>query len=88
MLTYVLNKHTTVLLCVYSDINFNNITDLTGGTINIINSLGQQVATTSITTTGSNSIMSLSNWGGTGLYFVQILNQQGQIVDIKKILLQ
>lgn len=70
------------------NINFNNITDLTGGTINIINSLGQQVATTSITATGTNSIMSLSNWGGTGLYFVQILNPQGQIVDIKKILLQ
>jgi hypothetical protein len=70
------------------NINFNNITDLTGGTINIINSLGQQVATTSITTTGTNSIMSLSNWGGTGLYFVQILNPHGQIVDIKKILLQ
>ncbi|MBP6038715.1 MAG: T9SS type A sorting domain-containing protein [Flavobacterium sp.] len=70
------------------NINFNNITDLTGGTINIINSLGQQVATTSITTTGTNSTMSLSTWGGTGLYFVQILNPQGQIVDIKKILLQ
>lgn len=70
------------------NINFNNITDLTGGTINIINSLGQQVATTSITTTGTNSTMSLSTWGGSGLYFVQILNPQGQIVDIKKILLQ
>lgn len=70
------------------NINFNNITDLTGGTINIINSLGQQVATTPITTTGTNSTMLLSTWGRSGLYFVQILNPQGQIVDIKKILLQ
>lgn len=70
------------------NINFNNITNLNGGSIKIINSLGQQVATTSITTTGTNSTMSLSTWGGTGLYFVQILNPQGQIVDIKKILLQ
>jgi hypothetical protein len=70
------------------NINFNNITDLTGGTIKIINSLGQQVATTPITATGTNSTMSLNSWGGAGLYFVQILNTQGQIVDIKKIILQ
>jgi hypothetical protein len=70
------------------NINFNSITDLTGGTIKIINSLGQQVATTPITATGTNSTMSLNTWGGAGLYFVQILNTQGQIVDIKKIILQ
>lgn len=70
------------------NINFNNITDLSGGTIKIINSLGQQVATTPITATGTNSTMSLNTWGGSGLYFVQILNPQGQIVDIKKIILQ
>lgn len=69
-------------------ISFNNITDLNGGTIKIINSLGQQVATTPITTSGTNTSMTLSTWGGSGLYFVQIVNPQGQIVDIKKILLQ
>ena len=37
---------------------------------------------------GTNSTMQLATWGGTGMYFVQILNPQGQIVDIKKILLQ
>ncbi|MFY7734900.1 MAG: LamG-like jellyroll fold domain-containing protein [Bacteroidia bacterium] len=70
------------------NINFNNITNLHGGTLKIINSLGQQVATTPITTSGTNSTMQLATWGGTGMYFVQILNPQGQIVDIKKILLQ
>lgn len=70
------------------NINFNNISDLNGGTIKIINSLGQEVATTTITATGTNSTMSLNAWGGNGLYFVQILNPQGQIVDIKKIILQ
>jgi hypothetical protein len=70
------------------NISFNNITDLTGGNINIINSLGQQVATTPITLSGTNTTMPLNTWGGTGLYFVQILNAQGQIVDIKKIILQ
>jgi len=70
------------------NISFNNITDLTGGNINIINSLGQQVATTPITLSGTNTIMPLNTWGGTGLYFVQILNAQGIVVDVKKIILQ
>lgn len=70
------------------NINFSNITDLNGGTIKIINSLGQQVATTRITATGTNTTMTLNTWGGHGMYFVQIVNPQGQIVDIKKIILQ
>jgi hypothetical protein len=70
------------------NINFNNITNLNGGTLKIINSLGQQVATTPITTSGTNSTMQLATWGGSGMYFVQIINPQGQIVDIKKIILQ
>ncbi len=69
-------------------INFNNITDLNGGTIKIINSLGQQVATTPITVSGTNTSMQLATWGGAGMYFVQVINPQGQIVDIKKIILQ
>ena len=70
------------------NINFNNITDLNGGTLKVINSLGQEVATTPITTSGTNSTMQLATWGSTGMYFVQIINPQGQIVDIKKIILQ
>ncbi|WP_396144497.1 LamG-like jellyroll fold domain-containing protein [Flavobacterium sp.] len=70
------------------NINFNNITDLTGGTVKIINSLGQQVATTPITLTGTSTSMALSSWGGNGVYFVQILNAQGIVVDVKKIILQ
>ena len=70
------------------NISFNNITDLTGGNINIVNSLGQQVATTPITLSGTNTTMALNSWGGTGLYFVQILNAQGIVVDVKKIILQ
>jgi hypothetical protein len=70
------------------NISFNNITDLTGGNINIINSLGQQVATTPITLSGTSTTISLDTWGGSGLYFVQILNAQGIVVDVKKIILQ
>jgi hypothetical protein len=70
------------------NINFNNITDLNGGTIKIINSLGQQVATTPITLSGTNTTIPITTWGGAGLYFVQILNAQGIVVDVKKIILQ
>ena len=70
------------------NINFNTITNLAGGSINIINALGQSVATTPITASGTNTTLSLATWGGTGMYFVQIINPQGQIVDIKKIILQ
>jgi hypothetical protein len=70
------------------NISFNNITYLIGGNINIVNSLGQQVATTPITLSGTNTTMALNTWGGTGLYFVQILNAQGIVVDVKKIILQ
>jgi hypothetical protein len=70
------------------NINFNNITNLNGGTLKIINSLGQEVATTPITTSGTNSTMQLATWGGTGMYFVQIINPKGQIVVINKIILQ
>jgi len=70
------------------NISFNNITDLSGGHIHIINSLGQQVATTPITVSGTNTTLGLTTWGEAGLYFVQIINAQGQIVDIKKIILQ
>jgi hypothetical protein len=70
------------------NISFTNITDLTGGQIHIINSLGQQVATTPITLSGTNTTLGLTTWGGAGLYFVQIINAQGQILDIKKIILQ
>jgi hypothetical protein len=70
------------------NINFNNITDLTGGTIKIINSLGQQVVSTPITLTGTSTSMALGSWGGNGIYFVQILNAQGIVVDVKKIILQ
>jgi hypothetical protein len=69
-------------------ISFNNITDLTGGTINVVNALGQQVATTPITASGTNTSMALNTWGSNGMYYVQIVNANGVVVDVKKIILQ
>lgn len=70
------------------NISFNNISYLTGEKINIVNFLGQQVANYPLTLTGTSTRISLNSWRGTGIYFVQIINAQGQIVDIKKIILQ
>ena len=70
------------------NINFNNITNLNGGTLKVINSSGQQVSSTPITLSGTNTTLALTTWGGAGLYFVQILNAQGLVVDVKKIILQ
>lgn len=69
-------------------ISFNNITDLTGGTINVVNALGQLVATTPITASGTNTSMALNTWGSNGMYYVQIVNANGVVVDVKKIILQ
>ena len=70
------------------NIDFNNETDLNGGTIKFINSLGQEVFTRPITLSGTQTSMQLNTWGGTGMYFVQIINPQGQVMYIKKIIIQ
>lgn len=70
------------------NIDFNNETDLNGGTIKFINSLGQEVFTSPITLSGTQTSIQLNAWGGTGMYFVQIINPQGQIMDVKKIIIQ
>ena len=70
------------------NIDFNNETDLNGGMIKFINSLGQEVFTRPITLSGTQTSMQLNTWGGTGIYFVQIINPQGQVMDVKKIIIQ
>jgi hypothetical protein len=70
------------------NIDFNNETDLNGGKIKFINSLGQEVFTMPINLSGTQTSMQLNTWGGTGMYFVQIINPQGQVMDVKKIIIQ
>ena len=70
------------------NIDFNNETDLNGGKIKFINSLGQEVFTRPINLSGTQTSMQLNTWGGTGMYFVQIINPQGQVMDVKKIIIQ
>jgi hypothetical protein len=67
-------------------IDYGNFASLNGYQLKIINSLSQQVFQTSITQ--QSNYLNLTTWGGNGLYFVQIIDPQGNIIDIRKIVLQ
>jgi hypothetical protein len=67
-------------------INYGNFATLSGYQLKIENSLGQQVFQTNINQ--QSSYLNLSTWGGNGIYFVRIIDPQGNTVDIRKIVLQ
>jgi hypothetical protein len=67
-------------------IDYGNFAILNGYQLKIENSLGQQVFQTNITQ--QTDYLSLNNWGGNGLYFVRIIDPQGNTIDIRKIVLQ
>lgn len=67
-------------------IDYGNYTTLNGYTVKIINSLSQVVFNASIVQ--QSSYIDLSTWNGNGVYFVQLIDSTGNIVDIRKIVLQ
>ncbi|MCC7533942.1 MAG: T9SS type A sorting domain-containing protein, partial [Bacteroidia bacterium] len=67
-------------------IDNGNISNLTGYKIKITNSLSQQVFQSNITQ--QQFYVDLSTWTGNGIYFVHIIDGQGNTIDIKKIVLQ
>jgi hypothetical protein len=67
-------------------IDNGNISNLTGYQLKITNSLGQQVFQSAITQ--QQFLVDLSTWTGNGIYFVHIIDAQGNTLDIKKIILQ
>jgi hypothetical protein len=67
-------------------IDNGNIANLTGYQIKITNSLSQQVFQSAITQ--QQFYVDLSTWTGNGIYFVHIIDGQGNTIDIKKIVLQ
>ena len=67
-------------------IDYGNFATMNGYQLKIENSLGQQVFQGNINQ--QSNYLSLSNWGGNGLYFVRIIDPQGNTIDIKKIVLQ
>ncbi len=67
-------------------IDYGNFSIMNGYQLKIENSLGQEVFQTDITQ--QSDYLNLSTWGGNGLYFVHIIDPQGNTIDIRKILLQ
>jgi hypothetical protein len=67
-------------------IDYGNFAIMNGYQLKIENSLGQQLFQTNITQ--QTDYLSLNNWGGNGLYFVHIIDAQGNTIDIRKIVLQ
>jgi hypothetical protein len=67
-------------------IDYGNFALMNGYQLRIENSLGQQVFQTNISQ--QSDYLSLTSWGGNGLYFVRIIDSQGNTIDIRKIVLQ
>ena len=67
-------------------IDNGNYTVMAGYSIKIENSLGQQVFNSAITQAQFN--IDLSTWTGKGIYYVRVLDTQGNVVTTRKILLQ
>lgn len=59
---------------------------LSGYKIKIINSLNQIVYETNVNQ--QSTTVNLSTWSGNGLYFVQLIDNNSNIIDIKKIVIQ
>jgi hypothetical protein len=67
-------------------IDCGNLATVSGWTIKIVNSLGQDVFNGAMNT--QQYTVNLNGWGGTGLYFVKIYNESNVLMNTKKILLQ
>ena len=67
-------------------IDYGDFASLNGYQLRIDNSLGQQMFQSAINQ--QTSYISLSTWTGNGLYFVHIIDSQGNTIDIRKIVLQ
>jgi opacity protein-like surface antigen len=67
-------------------IDYGNFATLSGYQLKIENSLGQQVFQTTINQ--QSNYLNLSNWGGNGIYFLRLIDPQGNTIDIRKIVLQ
>jgi hypothetical protein len=67
-------------------IDYGNFALVSGYQLRIVNSLSQSVFQTNINQ--QSDYLDLSTWGGNGMYFVHIIDPLGNIVDIRKIVLQ
>ncbi len=63
-----------------------NLTSMQGWKIRISNSLGQEVYPATLISQ-QQQVLSMSTWGGNGLYLLHLINPQGHITEVKKIVL-
>lgn len=67
-------------------IDYGNYTLMNGYVLQIVNTLGQTLYTTPINQ--QSSYIDLSTWTGNGLYFVQIIDPQSNVIENRKIVIQ
>jgi len=67
-------------------VHYGNFSMMNGYTLRINNSIGQQVYSTPISM--PSSYIDITSWGGSGMYYVYILDSNGKVAETKKILLQ
>jgi hypothetical protein len=67
-------------------IDNGDLSKMTGYSIKIYNSSGQQLFQSNITQ--QQFSLDITQWGGNGIYFVELKDNNGNIVDVKKIVLQ
>jgi len=67
-------------------IDYGNFAIMNGYQLQIKNSLGQQMFQTAINQ--QSNYISLASWTGNGIYFVHIIDPQGNTIDIRKIVIQ
>lgn len=75
------NPSNTYLYFDYGKLNVMN-----GYKLILKNALGQQIINKDITS--QTDYLNSSNWGGKGLYFAQIIDSQGNTIELRKIILQ
>ena len=67
-------------------IDNGDLTKMTGYSIKIYNSIGQQLFQSNITQ--QQFSLDITQWGSNGIYFMELKDNNGNIVDVKKIVLQ
>ncbi len=67
-------------------INYDDFTTMNQYSLSIINSNGQEMFATAINQ--QISIIDLSTWTGKGIYFIQVIDSQNNIIENRKIIIQ
>jgi hypothetical protein len=67
-------------------IHYGNFAMMSGYSVKITNTLGQELFTSPINQQTSN--VNLSNWNSHSLYFIHIIDSQGKTVETRKILIE